>query len=65
MDAAGIRNVLTKSLRSSNPHNVVKAVFDAFERMESPSQYAIRLGKVADEVLDDYNVGERVWGAAF
>jgi len=65
MDAAGIRNVLTKSLRSSNPHNVVRAVFDAFERMESPNQYAIRLGKVADEVLDDYNVGERVWGAAF
>jgi small subunit ribosomal protein S5 len=65
MDAAGIHNVLTKSLRSSNPHNVVKAVFNAFDRIESPAQYALRLGKDLDEVLADYTVGERVWGAAY
>jgi len=65
MDAAGIHNVLTKSLRSSNPHNVVRAVFDAFERMESPAQYAIRLGQDPEEVIADYTVGERVWGAAY
>jgi small subunit ribosomal protein S5 len=65
MDAAGIHNVLTKSLRSSNPHNVVKAVFNAFDRIESPEQYALRLGKDLDEVLVDYTVGERVWGAAY
>ncbi len=29
MEVAGIRNVLTKSIGTSNPHNVIKATFDA------------------------------------
>ena len=54
MDAAGIRDVLTKSLGSANPHNVSKAVMKALSELESPEQYAIRTGQPIDKVLDNY-----------
>ena len=61
MDAAGIRNVLTKSLGSNNPNNIVRATFDALTEMESPAQYAVRTGRNEDDVLAGYTVGSRVW----
>lgn len=36
MEAAGISNVLTKSLGSSNPHNVVRATFDGLTNLMDP-----------------------------
>jgi small subunit ribosomal protein S5 len=60
--AAGYSNVLTKVIGSNNANNVVKAVMDAFARLESPEMYAARLGRSADEFLDNYSVGSRVWG---
>ena len=36
MEAAGINNVLTKSLGSSNPHNVVRATFEGFKNLMDP-----------------------------
>ncbi len=36
MEAAGISNVLTKSLGSSNPHNVVRATFDGLTSLMDP-----------------------------
>ena len=62
LDAAGYHNVLTKVLGSNNPYNVVKAVMNALERLESPEQYAARVGRPVDEVLANYNVGASVWG---
>lgn len=63
LDAAGYHNVLTKVLGSNNPHNVVRAVMDALERLESPEQYAVRTGKTVDQLMGDYNVGAHVWGS--
>ena len=40
LELAGIKNVLTKSLRGSNPHNVVKATFVALRNMRSVSEIA-------------------------
>ena len=63
LDAAGYSNVLTKVVGSNNPHNVVKAVLNALESLESPEMYANRIGKPVEEIIEDYNVGHRVWGA--
>lgn len=40
LELAGVKNVLTKSLRGSNPHNVVKATFEAFKGLRSVEQVA-------------------------
>ncbi len=56
MDALGVHNVLTKCLRSNNPHNVVRAVMNALSQLESPEMYAVRLGRDLEEVRSDYTV---------
>ena len=63
MECLGVRNVLSKSLRSSNPHNVVRATMDALQRMESAEQYATRLGKDVEEVYRNYTVRPASVGA--
>jgi len=64
LDSAGYSNVLTKVIGSNNPNNVVKAVLNALQRLESPEMYAARLGRPVEDFLDEYSVGEKVWGTA-
>jgi small subunit ribosomal protein S5 len=45
VEAAGLHNVLTKSLGSANPHNVVRATFNGLECLKSPSAVARLRGK--------------------
>lgn len=45
LEAAGISNILTKSLGSNNPHNVVKAVMNGLENLIDPDVYRRRLGQ--------------------
>ena len=47
MEVAGIGNVLTKSLGTSNPHNVIKATFDALLQLRDASEVAELRGKQA------------------
>ena len=44
LEAVGVHNVLSKSQGSSNPHNVVKATFDALLQLRSPSIVARQRG---------------------
>ncbi len=37
VESAGISNVLTKSIGSANPHNVVRATFQALRELKDPS----------------------------
>ena len=51
LEAAGIRDILTKSLGSANVLNVVKATFDALEQLKSPEVEAARRGKPVKDLL--------------
>lgn len=47
MEAVGISNVLTKSLGSSNPHNVVRATFAGFQSLMDP--YTVMTNRGIDQ----------------
>ena len=49
--AAGIQNILTKSLGSTTAHNVVKATIDALTRLKEPEKVARLRGKSVAEIL--------------
>ena len=49
-EAAGIKDILTKSLGSSNMLNIVQATFDALSQLKSPERVAAERGKDVDEV---------------
>ncbi len=48
--AAGVQNVLTKSLGTTNPHNVVKATMDALLKLRTPDEVASVRGRPAEEI---------------
>lgn len=50
MESAGIRDVVTKSLGSSNPHNVVKATFEGLLQLRSAEQVAKARGIKVQEL---------------
>jgi len=52
LEAAGIRNVLTKSQGSRNPHNVLKATVAGLKRLRSIEDTARLRGKQAAEITD-------------
>ncbi|MGH9730522.1 MAG: 30S ribosomal protein S5, partial [Candidatus Acidiferrales bacterium] len=54
MQVAGISNVLTKSLGTSNPHNVVKATFAALLSLKDAAQVAETRSKTVDEISGRY-----------
>jgi len=45
MTSAGIQNVLTKSIGTTNPHNVIKATFDALKKLKNREEVAALRGK--------------------
>jgi small subunit ribosomal protein S5 len=50
-ETLGIGDVVAKSLGSRNPHNMVKATFDALQRCASPRTVANRRGKKVSDLL--------------
>ena len=47
----GVQDVVTKSIGSSNPYNMVRATFDALSRIQSPRAVAAKRGKKIGEIL--------------
>lgn len=52
LESVGIHNVLAKSQGSSNPHNVVKATFDALSSLRDASTVARQRGISLDKVFN-------------
>ena len=52
LESVGVQNVLSKSQGSSNPHNVVKATFDALLKLRDPQIIASQRGISIDKVFN-------------
>ncbi|MCH1552282.1 30S ribosomal protein S5 [Balneolaceae bacterium] len=52
LDVAGVHNILSKSQGSSNPHNMVKAAFQALKDLTDPVEVAQRRGITMNKVFE-------------
>jgi small subunit ribosomal protein S5 len=55
-ECLGIRDVVSKSLGSNNPYNVIMATVDALKNMSSPKSIADRRSKHVSEIIKRRNV---------
>jgi small subunit ribosomal protein S5 len=51
LEAAGVKNVVSKCLRSHNPHNLVKATLNGLMSLRNPEEIARSRGKTVEEIL--------------
>ena len=51
LEAAGVRDILTKSLGSSNTLNMIRATLQGLEQLKDPDQVAKMRGKSAEDVI--------------
>jgi small subunit ribosomal protein S5 len=51
LEAAGVKDILTKSLGSSNPHNVVSATMEGLRSLKREDEVAKLRGKTVAEIL--------------
>ncbi|MGB0844538.1 MAG: 30S ribosomal protein S5 [Alphaproteobacteria bacterium] len=54
-EALGVGDVVSKSMGSANPYNLVKATIEALKNTQSPRQVALRRGKRVQEIVRDRN----------
>ena len=50
-EVLGIQDIVAKSIGTSNPHNMIKATFDAFSSMHSPRNVANKRGRKVSEIF--------------
>jgi small subunit ribosomal protein S5 len=62
VESAGIHDILTKCLGSSNPHNVVRATIKALRTLRSVEQVAGKRGIQTEDVIDQ-KVGRKAMAA--
>ena len=51
LETMGIQDVVAKCTGSSNPHNMVRATFDALEKLSSPREIAAKRGKKVGDIV--------------
>ncbi len=51
LEAAGVRNVVSKCLRSHNSHNLVKATLNGLMSLRTPEEIARARGKTVEEIV--------------
>ena len=50
-ETLGVQDIVAKSTGTSNPHNMIKATFDALAKLNSPRMVASRRGKKVGDLL--------------
>ncbi|MBT7356221.1 MAG: 30S ribosomal protein S5, partial [Rhodospirillaceae bacterium] len=50
-ETMGVQDVVAKSIGTSNPHNMIKATFEALTGSTSPRSVAARRGKKVSEIV--------------
>jgi small subunit ribosomal protein S5 len=50
-ECLGVHDVVAKSVGTSNPHNMIKATFDALKRIQSPREIAARRGRKFGDIV--------------
>jgi small subunit ribosomal protein S5 len=50
-EALGVQDVVAKSIGTSNPHNMIKATFEALRTIEGPRAVAARRGKRVADII--------------
>jgi small subunit ribosomal protein S5 len=51
LEVAGVQDILTKCIGTSNPHNVIHATIDALKRLSSGEAVAALRGKRLEDIL--------------
>src|SRR5579871_4568151 len=59
-EALGVKDVVAKSVGTSNPHNMIKATFQALDRSVSPRTIAARRGQKVSDILPPRRDGQEV-----
>ena len=50
-ETLGVQDVVTKSTGTSNPYNMIRATFDALERITSPKRVAAKRGRKVGDIV--------------
>ena len=50
-ETLGIKDIVAKSVGTSNPHNMIKATFAALQQLNPPRMVATRRGKKVGDLL--------------
>ena len=51
LETLGVKDVVAKSVGTSNPHNMIKAAFEALNLLQSPRAVASRRGKKVGDLI--------------
>ena len=62
-ETMGIQDIVAKSVGSANPHNVIKATFEALKTMHSPRMVAAKRGKKVGDIVGRRDGAAAVAGA--
>ena len=53
-ETLGVQDIVAKSIGTSNPHNMIKATFDAFSSMHSPRNVANKRSRKVSEIFGNH-----------
>ncbi len=57
-ESLGVKDVVAKSIGTSNPHNMIKATFHALTAIQSPKDVAAKRGKKVGDIVGQRETGE-------